>query len=550
MFHNLENPPDNHEPDHHPHELPESSREDVDAGSIAELSTGAATATLEYEEPLSFARTQIEAHGVAVGDRPVVASQNFVVDASAAQPLSDPKGDVYLNFLGIGASAPGDIVLTLRTLPGLLDAYHQLGLLSPSTRVFEVNPVLDENVTGYPNTSPLAQLSSNPSLGREFQDLFEGKEAPIFVGTFLTDSMRNEISELGCDVVQTTNPALTNHKLSFGRASEEYGFDVMPQVAIENQMSFAEAALLALRALQERRRNEGPLSGPMTLAWLKLAGGSGGDFVQKIEISCDDALSSDPIIPIKTAVDAAYHRLRASVKLAFERNQYGEGALERFWPHDSVCPAESAVLVEQDARARGSIHVNASNLMIINDDGSHSVEGYFCQITGADGDYRGSMPWSPEADLPENILEQLEQSMRGIARYAFDRRLRGYIGVDFFVTKNPCGQFELVMTEMNGRIPISGAAKIIADKLKAPAWINVNLELPEPIYSYEDFTRQLGSLANGTGSGSDRCQVIPQAFRTMYDGEQYQASRQLKALIVGPSQQACLATLEHLTAGK
>lgn len=549
MIQENSNSPEGHEPEHHQSETAGSFENEAQIPDSFDGSVAVATATLECNEPLSFARTQIEAHGVSVGERAVVASQNFVVDASAAQPLSDPKGDVYLNFLAIGASAPGDIVLTLRTVPGLIEAYQQLGLLSPSTVVFEVDPVLDDTVTGYPYTSPLAQLRANPASLRNFQDLLDGREAPLFIGTFLTDSMRGTIAELGCDVLQTSNPALTNNKLFFGQASGDYGFEVMPQVAIDNQVSFAEAALLALRTLHERRKNESPLSGPLTLAWLKLAGGSGGDFVQKIEISRDEALSEDPLQAIKAAVDAAYGRLRSSVELAFERNQYGDGALERFWPHDSIRPRESAVLVEQDVRARGAVHVNASNLMVIRDDGSFSVEGYFCQITGADGDYRGSMPWDPGMELPADILEQLSRNMEGIARYAHDQGLRGYIGVDFFVTRNPAGEFGLVMTEMNGRIPISGAAKIIADKLQAPAWINVNLELPEPIYSYEDFTRQLGDLACDGPPSFDRCQVIPQAFRTMYDGERYQASGRLKALIVGPSQEECLAALERLSAG-
>jgi hypothetical protein len=516
--------------------------------SVLDSSSATGTATLECEGPLSFARTQIEAHNSYIGNRPVIACQNFVVDASAAQPLSDPTGDVYLTFLAIGASAPGDIVLTLRTIPGLLEAYHELGLLSPSTAVLEVNPVLDDKVTGYPHASPLMQLMRTPSKVAELQNLVEGKEAPVFVGTFLTDEMRHALSEIGCDFVQTTNPALTNNKLSFGRASRDYGYEVMPQVALEEQRNFAEATLLALRTLHERRRNEAPLSGPLTLAWLKLAGGSGGDFVQKIDISGHDAVSADPLPAIKAAVEQAYQRLRSSVVSAFERNQYGEGALERFWPHESLSPVESSVLVEQDVRARGSVHTNASNLMIIREDGSFSIEGYFCQITGADGDYRGSMPWNPEADLSEEALEQLSSGMEGIARYAYKSGLRGYIGVDFFVVKEPNETLSVVMTEMNGRIPISGAAKIIADKLQAPAWINVNLELPEPIYSYEDFNRQLGELAQLDPRGFGRCQVIPQAFRTMYDGERFQASRRLKALIVGPTKEECLATLERLTA--
>jgi hypothetical protein len=185
--------------------------------------------------------------------------------------------------------------------------------------------------------------------------------------------------------------------------------------------------------------------------------------------------------------------------------------------------------------------------MTMNKDGTYSTNGYFRQITGPEGDYRGSMPFDPRTEFPPTLVEDLESNLLGIARLARDYNLHGFIGVDFFIVEPAPGQFEVVMTELNGRIPISGAAKIIADKLSAPAWINVNLTLPEAIREYADFEAQMGELARFSPGDFSECKVIPQAFRTMYDGETVIPSSQLKALIIGPSQAACMACLEHLS---
>jgi len=501
----------------------------------------------QTSQKLSFARTQIEAHGVEVGARPVVLSQNFVVDAAAAQPLSQPNGDVYLSFMGIGASAPGDTVLSLTTLPGLIEAYRSMGLLHPSTTVFEVSPLLDTQVTGYPHTSPLERLVGDSSLREDFSTLFNARERPIFVGTFLTTRMRRLLKDIDCDFVQHASPALTNNKHRFGFMSSTYGYSTMPHVLLEQQNDVTKAAQLALEGLQSQLSRGTELADSITVAWMKLSGGSGGDFVQKISIPREDATSPDSLPSITRAIEQARERLYASTKEAFVYNDYGDGALESFWPTGAFSPSKSSIIIEQDIRARGEVRANASNLMVLNADGTYTVEGSFRQITGADGDYRGSMPFDPRADFPSGLVDSLEANLAGIARYAHELNLRGFIGVDFFIVESHPGNFEVVMTELNGRIPISGASKIMADKIGAPAWINVNLDLPAVITSYEDFETQVGELSRFSPGDFSSCKIIPQAFRTLYDGDTMVPSGALKALIVGPSQAACMACLEDLS---
>jgi hypothetical protein len=496
---------------------------------------------------LSFAQTQIEAHGHIIGGRPVITAQNFVVDAEALQPLSEPKGDVYLSYMGIGASGQGDVVLSLSNIPGFVDACRRMGILHPSTVVFEVQPRLDEVVTGYPYTSPLERLTSDPAARERFQKFFEHRGKPIFVGTFLTERMRTLVTDIGCDFVQRANPAMTNNKYLFGSQGSNYGYRTMPQVRLDSPDDVTPAAELAHGGLLRRISRGDHLPEEVTLAWMKLSGGSGGDFVQKIAIRREEASSGDAMLYIKGAIQNARQRMYTSTRAAFVHNSYGDGALESFWPADSFCPSRCAIIIEEDVRSRGRVRVNASNLMTMNKDGTYSTNGYFRQITGPEGDYRGSMPFDPRTEFPPTLVEDLESNLLGIARLARDYNLHGFIGVDFFIVEPAPGQFEVVMTELNGRIPISGAAKIIADKLSAPAWINVNLTLPEAIREYADFEAQMGELARFSPGDFSECKVIPQAFRTMYDGETVIPSSQLKALIIGPSQAACMACLEHLS---
>ncbi|MBX7143281.1 MAG: hypothetical protein K1X79_02410 [Oligoflexia bacterium] len=536
-------------------------------GDICALSaptTDEAGVAFAFRGSLDYSNPVLAAHGVERENRPVICCQNFVVDASAAQLLSTPTGDAYLTFLGIGAAGPDDVVLTLKTLPGLLDYYREIGLLAPSTRVIEVTPKLDGDKLGYPFTSPLALLAQDQAAQAQLAEISEGRGRPILVGTFLTDEMRAGLARLGVDFVQQTQPALTSNKHLFGLAGKSLGFEVAPQVVISQPNDIDAACTMTLESIRNRI-NRGDLVGPRGWigGWVKLSGGSGGDFVQSIVIgpeaieqlrsgmqggvTGDDAAfgkvvsSSAAYLSARAQVVAAMDRVRASVQDAFRFNDYGPGAEERFWPRDAFAPSGAVIIVEQDVRARGSIVLNGSNLMIVNANGSSTLEGCFAQLTGPDGDYRGSMPFDL-ADLGAEVRSDLQRQFKAVATLAHRLGHRGYIGVDFFVVKDAEGRAIPIMTEMNGRIPISGTAKIIADKLGASAWINVNLAAPghEPIKDIADFRRLFGDYAvpNTDPTG---CFVVPQAFRTLHgtDGK-IEPSCVLKALIVGPSAQACI----------
>jgi hypothetical protein len=499
---------------------------------------------------LSFAGSVINAHGVKQGSYIPVTCQNFLPDSSARQPISNPEGDSYLTFLGIGAADYNGVVVTLKTLGGVLDYYRSIGLITNNTRVIEVNPILSQNsYKGYPNSSPLECLvKDNIALG-QLQKLNKHDDL-IFVGTFLTDHMRDTLNSLGLNFVQQANPFITNNKELFHANCK---CNLMPSILINGE----DDLLSAIQLLKDSIIKTGITEDGSIIAWLKLSGGSGGDFVQKIVVSNDEAMSPylDGILTNK--VFDAIRNIRNSVEKAFNNNDYGRNALESFWSADKLSPNDSALVLEQDVRTKGEILANCSNLILINTDGSFRTLGNYKQITGIDGDYIGSRPYDPNSEYAE-FSDRLHTNMETIVQYAMQNNHYGFAGVDYFAVKTPDGQIEFVMTELNARMPISGTAHIMAQKLQASAWINVNLEADKEIISFSDFEKMYSEhiltandatlLKNGQ---LNACKIIPQAFRTLQDNSgQIIPSAKFKALIVGPDIRSCERFLFSLQSKK
>lgn len=94
----------------------------------------------------------------------------------------------------------------------------------------------------------------------------------------------------------------------------------------------------------------------------------------------------------------------------------------------------------------------------------------------------GERSLRPEEVIGVSAHTDLVAQVNGIIDYCHSLGLYGYAGVDFFCVKNSSGDIELFMTELNGRIPISGTAAIMARKLGAPAWINIDAKLWSPLH--------------------------------------------------------------------
>ena len=93
---------------------------------------------------------------------------------------------------------------------------------------------------------------------------------------------------------------------------------------------------------------------------------------------------------------------------------------------------------------------------------------------------------------------------------------------------------------MNGRPPISATAQIIARKVEAPHWINLNIWTPEPINDVAAFEQTMNVSGKDYANGTlDSGMVVLQALRALYtldgNGEKqlWQPSNAAKVLICG-----------------
>jgi hypothetical protein len=441
--------------------------------------------------------------------------------------------------------------------------------------VIEVDPLPINGKPGWPYSDALARLldqtDSRPSTvaARDtLTKLIAERGTPYFVSTFLSPSMREQANALGMETVQETHPALIN-KASFREAAAQFGFQVSPGLVLETSTDMHQMVNLALDGLIRRLRNgEVASDDGLAVLWIKLQDGSGGDFVQKVSIPprvaseaqrllADGSLTLEGLgaespTELRAHLEGLIHHalgtVRNSLAQACEVNDYGPDTLERMWPARSLFPSEVRLVCEQDARVAGKVVANCSNVVRIQQDGSYTVDAYFEQMTGSDGDYRGSCPFDPRAAFGLELESKLTKDIGRVVAWINSLGFRGRCGVDFFVVQDPQGSLQLLMTEVNGRSPISGVAKVIADKLGAPAWINVNVEAPSELNHMDDFRRIFGEYAEFTPGDFSRARVIPQALRAMWGSDGLvQGSTKAKLLLVGPSLQACQELREELS---
>lgn len=540
------------------------------------------TASSRPTHPITFSQTVLEAHGIDPQKSIAIGCQNFTVGPSNEggtpfAPVCDPNGDAYLGWLGVPSSGAGDIVLCLTLLPGLEEYYRSVGLLDPTTKVVQVDPIFTDRTPGFPASDPLSLIQNDEEAKKRISEILSSQEGktPYLVGTFMTPFQRKQAENLGALTVQTSDPRETSNKSGFRHSSSIFGYNVTQGLIVTEESNFSDGAMLMVSTLVQRLKdNSHQGDSSLTGAWMKLSHGSGGDFVQPLDIPVevvsfikklideDNSLSVDDILNLKgndefdahirdltKIVKDSFRKLRESLVTAFTVNDYGENALSKFWPETSFTPYDnqSSVIIEQDVRANGTVTFNASNFVRIESDGSYEILGWFKQLTDSEGNYMGSAKFAPEDSLtPEengDLLLQIDE----VVSYAHVAGLTGFLGVDFFSVETPSGKHEHYMTELNGRIPISGTAYIIAEKANAPSWINVNMETQIPICHIDNFLEIFGEYAYQAGDDlSSGPKVIPQAFRTFQSSTAQLPSCGFKALIVGGTQQECEVLLNTL----
>lgn len=519
---------------------------------------------------LTFARPVLEAHQVnttSVAHEPVVCTSSFV--PGTGMPVRRPEAQAHLNFLSIGASGPGDVVLSLRALPGLLPYYQRIGLLSSDTTVVQVEPRLDSGRLGFPYTSPLHCLAHDRVALAHLHDALAGAERARWVATFIDQSDRELLWHLGVRPVQAVPPGTANDKAMFRTFAESFGYRTTPGMELRRADQRASAVSLMLAgAVARLRRGELITDQSWSVGWLKLSHGSGGDFVCHIDLEPEalhllarvcaehgDEVSAlrevsalEPVIAsLGEGLEQARRELADALHQAFEANDYSPLTVDSIWHSGEFAPHAAALVLEQDVRACGELVANCSNFVLLRSDGTWELLGAFERITSGDGSFIGSRPIDLHERFGAKTVKDANVQFEAAVKFAYQIGLRGYLGMEFFVVRNG-EKLESVMIETNGRIPLIGSACIMAHKLAAPAWLDVNVTAREEIRSIDDFYRIFGEHAAFQPGDFSKAKVILQASRTLQGGELQLPSPQLKVLIVGESGAAAMGLLNQLRA--
>ena len=466
----------------------------------------------------SLGHAVVHAHGVPTDGYPVLVTNSFVtgsfnVGQMPQNLLPAPTGDAYLCFAAVPALSPGEELLTLRLQPGMEASYRGIGLLAPESRLIEVDPRVGK--FGYPYTDPVALWGSRSELCRSGH----------FVATFPSRDAKSIAASRGRSPLQDYNVGELNDKAEFRDRAAQYGYAMLPGIVIDS----VEQALRYLAANSGARH------------WMKLAHGSGGDLVTALPSNTADGLQEGML------------RLRESVKEAFAQSEFEGCSSERYWPRDSFLPQGSRVVIERDARAVGPMLINGSINVLLNHDGSYSIVDYFRQNTGADGSYRGSERFIPN-DMSPILQSRIDREAARVFRYAYERGLRGFAGLDYFVVGSAHDP-QVFCVELNARPTMSSVPALTAKKfIEKPFYVNVNVTAPWMLRGYDDIQRML-TLDHCDLTQPDNSSgvvAVPLAARTLFSagprGENLCIfeSPKAKILVCGSSTESCWNVLHAL----
>lgn len=472
---------------------------------------------------VSLGRTVLQCNGIQPKKTDqIVVMNSFVTGPEHANGkpfglLPEPEGDAYLNFMVIPGLAPGETVLCLRLQPGVLDYYTSIGLIQPSNSVIEVDPKPgSQGELGFPFTDPISLLRQQVPGGATALD-----PVGYLVATFPSQPTDTLADEVGLRMVQRLDVATANDKAAFRKASEKWGFTMCPGMCLSAEGDIATAA--------------GSLS-DASRVWMKLAQGSGGDLV----IGIDGPITEE-------ALRSGIHAIRESVIKAFQVSDYGSYTIDDYWPASATLPVGSTITVERDAKDFGEPIFNGSNSMIINQSGEMIPCGYYYQIISPEGNFCGSATCNASPEIMAAINEEIGK----VAAYAASSEglnLRGHCGCDYYVVREPSGEYKCLVYELNGRPIISFFAHMVAMKLSAPHMININIEAPEPILTMGDVERLLTvDGINLTRPNETGVLVVPLAIRTLYtdQGTCYE-SPIVKVGIFSPNEEAGMAIMKRI----
>lgn len=433
-------------------------------------------------------------HNPEIANTTPLITTNFV---NGGNLLPSPYGDMYLGQLGVIAAGEGEATVTFTLLPGLLDYFRSIGLVSERTHVFEVNHQGGSRRHGYPHGDALEQLIKTPTQ----QWLSFNPNAFTLVPTLTGPHVKQQARDLGVRVLEQPSSDLTNNKAVLRQVKEKYGFTMLPGMALEHE----EHLRTAVRQYGDTQHG----------IWLKFPTGSGGDLVRHVPQVTEDSIR------------VAISKLRETILQAHEEGALGMSG-EQFWPEGKLAPEKYPLVIEEDAKDFGEVVIIGSNHFRTAPDGTQ-IYGYFRQITGEEtGEFIGSERFVPDAA----IQTALDTATQNVADFLRDNGYYAIAGIDYFVVKKPNGALQVYVLELNARPIISTYPFIVGERLGINKWVNINVTLPTAVSSMEEFGEIVGDDLYKRGAANG---IVPMAFRTVVGDtdEGTLASPHCKLVILG-----------------
>lgn len=441
------------------------------------------------------------AKGEAASNTPVILHYGFIERPEVAI-VPRPEDDAYLEGLPACVLAPecNEKLLTLTLAPDLLSYYKDIGLSVRKEDVVEVNPRHwnDDGRWGYPNTNSLVQMRRAVKKEKSKSPFRDGIYVPAFTSIHTT-SLAEEIGLFSTMQHTTRVDARPNDKEHFRRYDKKYGYNVLPGVHVDSEEALQTVGLLYTGSP----------------AWLKLSKSSGGDgicYIQNLNLET-----------LRDKVDV----LKGRVMQSFRNNRFTRSLRESVWkPGDALPnPEHLRLVLEVHAPVLGPTLVNGSSVMVV----SHpeifgqppeiTVPYLFEQLTGPEGQFRGSRTYTPDDELKALIMEQHVK----VATYlANELNYFGIVGLDFMVVIES-GEPKVYCMEVNARAPVSAVPRMLMYRLGAKCMHQQNVSCPNTIASVADFEmlfqHEEFNPIRGTPRGTidlERGIIVPLALKTMF----------------------------------
>lgn len=458
---------------------------------------------------ISLGHMMLNANNISDGT-PVITG-NYI-NPQHELPLPWPDGDWYLRQTFVPAVRPGETVVCNTLVPGLLEYYRDVGLIEEGAGIIEVEtPQQTEPTYGFPYTDPLTTLSGEVA--------FENEHGPAYLcSTFNGELVGAQADSLSLRSIQRASSELSNNKARLRQASEEFGFDMVPGMTLGSWDEVKIGAEASWNSAQG--------------CWLKFPTGSGGDLVVNIPGPFTEDRLASTIMDLRSVVG------RAFAEGGFEIN------FDDFWPLGNTAPTGFPLVLESDATYLGDLVTNGSTQFVTTQSGETHLVGHYSQMTTGQGEYLGN---APIENMDTQTAELIEAQVRAAANYnAIAHKYFGIAATDWFLIRDLDGEQRVVISELNARPTANTPPAIIAQKLGAKHFVNINAYTGREITNIDDFVDIVGAdLAYGDPQESGI--VIPQAFRTLVTRRQTTASPNFKIVALGRDSEHCQQLLTKLS---